>query len=117
MQDPAKEIEDVVRGLVEKPTLERQAAVLRKYFTEDVEFTHFHINTTGGVKDLISIYQMAELIVNYQSVEFQKIVYDKRANAITLRMTVYIRPLGILPLTNLKFLTLLELEDHKIEVT
>jgi hypothetical protein len=73
MQNPATEIEDVVRGLMEKPTLERQAAVLRRYFTEDVEFTHFHINTTGGVQDLIAIYQMAELLVNYQGVEFQKI--------------------------------------------
>jgi nucleoid-associated protein YejK len=117
MQDPAKEIEGVVRGLVEKPTLERQAAVLRKYFTEDVEFTHFYINSTGGVKDLIAIYQMAQLFVHYQSVEFQAIVYYKSANALTVRMTVYVRFLGFLPVTNLKLLTLLELEDHKTEVT
>lgn len=117
MQDPEKEIKHVVRGLVEKPTLERQAAVLKKYFTEDVVFTHFLINSTGGLKDLSAIYQMAELIANYQSVEFQKIVYDERANAITLRMSVYVRPFFFLPQVALKFLTLLELEDHEREVT
>ncbi|KAG0565401.1 hypothetical protein M758_8G182500 [Ceratodon purpureus] len=115
MQNPAKEIVDVVRGLVEKPTFERQAAVLRKYFTEDVEFTHYYINTTGGVKDLIAIYNIAECLVSYQSVEFQKITYDKQANALTLRLSVFVRPLHFLPLSALKFLVLLELEDHKIE--
>ena len=116
MEDPAKEIADVVRGLVEKPTLKRQAAVLQKYFTSDVQFYHFYINTNGGLKDLTAIYQMAELIVNYQGVEFQKIIYDEKANSMALRMSVFTRPWGILPLTTLKFFTMLELQDCKTEV-
>jgi hypothetical protein len=115
MEDPAREIVDVVRGLVEKPTLKRQAAVLQKYFTRDVQFYHFYINTNGGLKDLTAIYQMAELIVNYQGVEFQKIIYDEGANSMALRMSVVTRPWGILPLTTLKFFTMLELQDCKIE--
>ncbi|KAH8944312.1 hypothetical protein BDL97_13G104100 [Sphagnum fallax] len=47
MEDPRTDIEYVVRGLVEKPTLRRQAAVLHKYFTPDVQFYHFYINTNG----------------------------------------------------------------------
>lgn len=117
MQNPVKEIEEVVRGLVEKPTLKRQAAVLDKYFTQDVEFYHFYINTKGGVKDLTAIYQMAELIVNYQSVEFENIVYDRKENALVLRMTVYVRPFRVFPLTALKFLTLLQLQDHHHQVS
>lgn len=116
MEDPVREIADVVRGLVEKPTLKRQAAVLQKYFTRDVQFYHFYINTNGGLKDLTAIYQMAELIVNYQGVEFQKIMYDEAANAMALRMSVFTRPWGILPLTTLKFFTMLELQDCKIQV-
>lgn len=116
MQNPAKEIQDVVRGLVEQPTLQRQAAVLQKYFTQDVQFHHFYINTTGGLKDLTAIYQMAELIGNYQGVEFQNVIYDRTENALVLRMTVFVRPFRVLPRTGLKFLTLLELEDHIDEV-
>jgi hypothetical protein len=117
MEDPRREIEDVVRGLVEKPTLRRQAAVLRKYFTPDVQFYHLYINTNGGLRDLIAIYQFAELAVNYQRVVFHRILYDESENCLSVEMTVDTRPwfrLGaIVPL---KLFTLLELEDREIEV-
>jgi hypothetical protein len=117
MEDPRMEIEDVVRGLVEKPTLRRQAAVLRKYFTPDVQFYHLYINTNGGLRDLIAIYQFAELAVNYQRVVFDRILYDESENCLSVEMTVDTRPwfrLGaIVPL---KLFTLLELEDREIEV-
>nr|PNR26906.1 hypothetical protein PHYPA_030387 [Physcomitrium patens] len=108
------EIQDVVRGLVEKPTLKRQAAVLQKYFTEDVEFRHFYINT-GGVQDLTAIYQMAELVVNYQSLEFENIIYDSRENAMAIKMTVMVKPLYILPQVPLRLCTLLEFQDEKVQ--
>ena len=117
MEDPKNDIQDVVRGLVNTPTLMRQAAVLQKYFTEDVKFYHFLINTNGGREDLTAIYQMAEVGLNYQKVEFQNILYDEQANAIALHMTIYVRPWFLLcTLKTLSFFTLLELEDFTIEV-
>ncbi|CAM6051251.1 unnamed protein product [Sphagnum compactum] len=116
MEDPRTDIEYVVRGLVEKPTLRRQAAVLRKYFTPDVQFYHFYINTNGGLRDLIAIYQFAELAVNYQGVVFHRILYDDTQNSLALEMTVDTRPwLSLGATVSLKFFTLLQLEDWRVE--
>jgi hypothetical protein len=117
MEDPRTDIEYVVRGLVEKPTLRRQAAVLHKYFTPDVQFYHFYINTNGGLRDLIAIYQFAELAVNYQGVVFHRIIYDDTQNCMALEMTVDTRPwLSLGATVSLKFNTLLQLEDWRVEV-
>ncbi len=117
MEDPRTDIEHVVRGLVEKPTLRRQAAVLRKYFTPDVQFYHFYINTNGGLRDLIAIYQFAELAVNYQGVVFHRILYDDTQNCLALEMTVDTRPwLSLGATVSLRFFTLLQLEDWRVEV-
>jgi len=40
MEDPASEVEGVMRALVDKPTLQRRAETLHKFFTLDVEFYH-----------------------------------------------------------------------------
>lgn len=117
MEDPRTDIEYVVRGLVEKPTLRRQAAVLHKYFTPDVQFYHFYINTNGGLRDLIAIYQFAELAINYQGVVFHRIIYDDTQNCMALEMTVDTRPwLSLGATVSLKFNTLLQLEDWRVEV-
>ena len=50
--------------------------------------------------------------VGCSGVDFHNILYDAEANAIAVRMTVYIRPWVLLMHTiPLKFNTLLELED------
>lgn len=66
MEDPANEVEGLVRALVDEPTLQRQAQTLRKFFTNDVEFYHFYINTNCGLRALIAIYQMSHLFLNYR---------------------------------------------------
>ncbi len=117
MEDPRSDIEYVVRGLVEKPTLRRQAALLHKYFTPDVQFYHFYINTNGGLRDLTAIYQFAELAVNYQGVVFHRILYDDTQNCLALEMTVDTQPwLSLGATASLKFFTLLQLEDWRVEV-
>ena len=68
MEDPLNEMEGVVRGCVDKPTLRRQAQTLKKYFTEDVKFYHFYINLNTGLRSVIAIYQMAQLMLNYRFV-------------------------------------------------
>ena len=57
MEDPKKEIIDVVRALVTQPTLQQQADTLRTYFSPDVRFYHYFIDTVG-VEDLIAVYQV-----------------------------------------------------------
>ncbi|KAG0576839.1 hypothetical protein KC19_5G111900 [Ceratodon purpureus] len=112
MEDPVREVEGVLRALVDKPTLRRQKETLEKYCTEDVEFYHLYINLNTGLKALIAVYQGAELFLNYSGVDFHKIVYDAHANALAIRMTVYIRPWLLLwRTTPLRFHVLLELED------
>ena len=66
MQDPKQEVGGVIRALVDKPTLKRQKETLETYFTEDVKFFHFYINLDTGLRALIAIYQMAELLLNYR---------------------------------------------------
>jgi len=112
MEDPANEVEGVVRALVDKPTLLRQAKTLKKYFTNDVEFYHLYINTNCGLRALIAIYQMAQLFLNYSGVDFHNIVYDEAKNSVAVRMTVYMRPWVLLwRTTPLHLFTLLELQD------
>jgi hypothetical protein len=112
MEDPAREVEGVVRALVDKPTLRRQAETLQRYFTPDVEFYHPYIQSNWGLTALIAIYQVAELFLNYSGVDFENIVYDAKENAIGVRMTVYIRPWILLTRTTpLYFFAMLELED------
>ena len=57
MEDPKIEIIDVVRALVTQPTLQKQADTLRKYFSPDVRFYHYYIDTLG-IEDLIAVYQV-----------------------------------------------------------
>ena len=58
MEDPKREIVDVVRALVTQPTLQQQADTLRKYFSPDVRFYHYYIDTLG-LEDLIAVYQVS----------------------------------------------------------
>lgn len=112
MEDPAREAEGLVRALVDKPTLRRQDETLRRYFTDDVEFYHLYINTNMGLRTLIAIYQMAQLLLNYSGVDFHNVSYDKVKNTLAIRMTVFIRPWLLLGRTTpLQLFSLLELED------
>ncbi|KAG0565438.1 hypothetical protein M758_8G185700 [Ceratodon purpureus] len=112
MEDPANEVEGVVRALVDKPTLRRQAETLKKYATNDVEFYHFYANVNSGLRALIAMYQAAQFFLNYSGVDFHNIVYDADKNNIAVRATVYVRPWVLLWRTvPLRLFILLELQD------
>ncbi|KAJ7560503.1 hypothetical protein O6H91_04G132700 [Diphasiastrum complanatum] len=112
MQDPKREILDVLRGLVDKPSLRKQAEILRYYFTPDCKFYHFYINIGSGVEDLICIYQLAELLFNYDGVDVYKVLYEEAENAMAVHCVVYIRPWSkLLRKVELDIFVLLELED------
>eukprot|EP00850_Spirogloea_muscicola_P004620 SM000020S05970 [mRNA] locus=s20:111573:112827:- [translate_table: standard] len=112
MQDPKREIVDVVRGLVTRPSLQQQADIIRRFFAPDVSFSHYYISIGRSAADLTAIYQFANLAVRYQRVEFEQVLYDAEADAITLHMKVYVRPWHFFWRESiLEFLCLLELED------
>ncbi|KAH7297065.1 hypothetical protein KP509_26G051400 [Ceratopteris richardii] len=116
MENPKEDVKKVIEQLVCRPTLTSQAETLRTYFTSDVNFFHLYINIAGGRSDLTAIYQMAQIVFNYQAVQFHDIVYDEAANAISVHMTVYICPWQSLGREHgIVFFTLLELVDHTLE--
>ncbi|KAH8937898.1 hypothetical protein BDL97_16G054200 [Sphagnum fallax] len=112
MEDPRNEIRDVVLGLTDHPSLEGQAAVLQKYFTQDVEFYNVWLNAKG-LANLICIYNMGEVFLNYVGCEFQNIAYDETNNNLSVCVCVFIRPRAFLSLhlAYLRFNVHLELED------
>ncbi|MCO5577960.1 hypothetical protein L7F22_031797 [Adiantum nelumboides] len=113
MEDPREDVKKVIEQLVCRPTLKQQAEALRTYFTPDVHFYHFYINIAGGRKDLTAIYQMAELLFNYQAVQFTDVIYDESASVVAVNMNVYIRPwMTFYTEHKLVFFVLLELEDY-----
>ncbi|CAM6056976.1 unnamed protein product [Sphagnum tenellum] len=79
MEDPRNEIRDVVLGLTDHPSLKGQAAVLQKYFTQDVEFYNVWLNAKG-LANLICIYNMGEVFLNYVGCKFQNVAYDETNN-------------------------------------
>eukprot|EP00850_Spirogloea_muscicola_P005347 SM000024S07809 [mRNA] locus=s24:665844:666990:+ [translate_table: standard] len=101
MEDPKRDIVHVVRGLVQQPTLGRQAQYIRRYFAPDVKFFHFFIDIAEGADDLTAIYHFGELFFRYQAVEFHKIVYDSEEDTMVCHVTV-----------GVDFLVLLDLEDY-----
>ncbi len=112
MEDPRNEIRDVVLGLTNHPSLKGQAAVLQKYFTQDVEFYNVWLNAKG-LANLICIYNMGEVFLNYVGCEFQNIAYDETNNNLSVCVYVFIRPRAFLSL-HLAYLRCnvnLELED------
>lgn len=120
MENPKQEIQDVVRSLIQRPTLQRQAETIQKYFASDAKFYHFYIDTGSepedGAEDLTSIYQCAEVLLNYRRVEYNHVAYDPEANSVTLLMDIYTRPwFRLFMEASFSLLVLLELEDFQAE--
>lgn len=60
MQDPREDIKDVVRGLLNRPSLKQQAETVQKYCTPGVKFYSLFFNTTGR-DEMTVIYQLAQV--------------------------------------------------------
>lgn len=96
MEDPKRDCIKVVKALCDHPSLIRQAAAIRKYFTPDAAFYHYAINAGGqpddGYDDIISIYQFAHVIKGYHKVELLHVAYDPEPDIVILRMNLALRP-------------------------
>ncbi|CAI5993929.1 unnamed protein product [Closterium sp. NIES-65] len=57
MEDPRRDAVAVIGALVTRPTLRRQAEVIRRCFSPRVRFTHFLVDVASGAADLTCIYQ------------------------------------------------------------
>lgn len=60
MENPREDVKDVILGLLDRPTLRGQAAVLKKYCLPDVEFFYLYFNTKG-LREMTVIYQVAQV--------------------------------------------------------
>ncbi|KAG0579216.1 hypothetical protein KC19_4G082600 [Ceratodon purpureus] len=112
MENPREDVKDVILGLLDRPTLRGQAAVLKKYCLPDVEFFYLYFNTKG-LREMTVIYQVAQILANYQGVTFDQISYDETTNLVNIWTHVMLRPWplywrGNIPLS---IFTVLELED------
>ncbi|CAI7738710.1 unnamed protein product [Closterium sp. NIES-54] len=58
MEDPRRDAVVVIGALVTRPTLQRQAEVIRRCFSPRVHFTHFLVDVASGAADLTCIYQV-----------------------------------------------------------
>ncbi|CAI5930933.1 unnamed protein product [Closterium sp. NIES-64] len=58
MEDPRRDAVAVIGALVTRPTLRRQAEVIRRCFSPRVRFTHFLVDVASGAADLTCIYQV-----------------------------------------------------------
>ncbi|CAI5993935.1 unnamed protein product [Closterium sp. NIES-65] len=112
MEDPRRDAVAVIGALVTRPTLRRQAEVIRRCFSPRVRFTHFLVDVASGAADLTCIYQMAHVVLQYQGVRVHRVLYDPVEDALTLYVTVFTRPLFKLGcLAHFDLCVLLELED------
>ncbi|CAI5505209.1 unnamed protein product, partial [Closterium sp. Naga37s-1] len=116
MEDPRRDAVAVIGALVTRPTLQRQAEVIRRCFSPRVRFTHFLVDVATGAADLTCIYQMAHVVLQYQGVRVHRVLYDPVEDALTLYVTVFTRPLFKLGfLAHFDLCVLLELEDIPLE--
>ncbi|GJP49847.1 hypothetical protein CLOM_g9007 [Closterium sp. NIES-68] len=58
MEDPRHDAARVISALVTRPTLRRQAEVIRRCISSRVRFTHFLVDVASGAADLTAIYQV-----------------------------------------------------------
>lgn len=111
MEDPARDVEGFLHTLLDNPTLRQQEETLRRYFTEDVEFYHFYVNSRG-LSTLIALYHIGKLLGNYSGVVIHALAYDEVKNTIAIRITVFLRPMfTFFQRTPLQMSVWLELED------
>lgn len=111
MEDPVRDVEGLLHALLDKPTLRQQEETLRRYFTEDVEFYHFYVNSRG-LSTLIALYHVGKVLGNYSGVVIHALAYDEVKNTIAIRITVLLRPFfSFFQTTPLQLSVWLELED------
>eukprot|EP00897_Mesotaenium_endlicherianum_P010305 jgi/Mesen1/9302/ME000060S08739 len=116
MENPREDLKGVVSALVTKPSLRKQAEVIHRYFTEDCTFCHYILELGHGRKDLTAIYQLGELMVNYQGVDFHSVTYDEDKLEAALQMTVHVKPwFRLFFAGKLEFLVLLKLREVDAE--
>lgn len=113
MENPAEEIEVVVRGLLCKPTPKQQEDVLRRYFTPTARLYDINLNQEG-LENLIPTYNFTLFILRYQDVIFHHVMHDEGQNALSLHLTVVVRPIArISSADSFRILVLVELEEGR----
>ncbi|KAF8341404.1 uncharacterized protein EI90DRAFT_3012010 [Cantharellus anzutake] len=93
MEDPARQIEHVVRSLVELPTATEIVAHIDKYFTKDARILHPLFNqplSKNGREDLKGIYKMERVLFVYEAMDIHSIMTSQDKKHIAIDSTVHI---------------------------
>ncbi|KAH7404562.1 hypothetical protein KP509_15G032100 [Ceratopteris richardii] len=91
MEDPKEDIKKVIKELICRPSFADQAHTIRTYCTRDVYLYYYYLDV-GDRKDFIAVYQLGNLLFNYQAVKFHDVIYDEPTNSLVVHMTLYVRP-------------------------
>lgn len=95
MQNPAQEVEYVVKALVEARDATEQAIALRTYYTPNASFDHPLCSVTSGKQSrdhgLLQIYQWLRCMSNSTIVVHSK-AFDSQKNQLFLEATQTLRP-------------------------
>ncbi|KAH9808889.1 hypothetical protein DFH28DRAFT_1134648 [Melampsora americana] len=94
MDDPVKEIEDVVRSVTEPYEASVIAANIDKYFTRDAQIFHPFINQPyskeNGREDLKGIYKMLRVQTIDNKIDFHAVMFNEDKTRGTIELTEHV---------------------------
>ncbi|GBG85066.1 hypothetical protein CBR_g39529 [Chara braunii] len=91
MENPETDIVEVVKGLVQNQSAEKQAQIVKDYFAPVVSFRDFYTIVTGP-REVLSLYQFwAGMNVELWP-EVHDVLYNKGDNTMVVRLTQHYRP-------------------------
>lgn len=86
MNNPLKEVENVIRSLTEPHKASTMAAAVEKYFTEDAVLYHpfFRVKGRDGIKGIYKILRMGTVD---QKIEFHAVMFNEDKTEATVDLT------------------------------
>ncbi|EGG11320.1 uncharacterized protein MELLADRAFT_90789 [Melampsora larici-populina 98AG31] len=91
MDDPVKEIEDVIRSITEPYEATTLAENIEKYFTRDAQVLHPFINQPysqdNGMEDLKGIYKILRVQSLDNKIEFHAVMFNEDKTEGTIELT------------------------------
>lgn len=98
MDNPAKEAEGIVKGLIEAANADDQATVLRKYFTDNAAFDHplCSVASSKGSRDgiILPIYQFLKImfVSEPDTIRVKSVAWDAEHQQLFVEATQHLKP-------------------------
>lgn len=125
MDDPVKEIEDVVRSLTEPDEARIMAQNVEKYFTRDAYIVYPILklckHNPRGRSHLQGLYKWLRVITIHNKIEFHHVMWSEDRLHATIELTEHYEPhlLPSLAYSKIRFITRIDLrreEDQKYRI-